>query len=150
MGLKDQLLQDMKAAMKEKDSIKKNTIQLVRSAILQDEKDNKIELTDDAIIQIIVSQIKKRKSSLPDYEKSGRSDLIEALNQEIEILMTYLPEQLTDEALTSIVEDTIKQVDAQSMRDMGKVMSAMIPKVQGKADNKRVSEIVKLKLNSLS
>ncbi len=150
MGLKVQLLQDMKTAMKEKDSIKKNTIQLVRSAILQEEKDNKIELTDEAIIQIISSQVKKRKSSLPDYEKSGRSDLIEALNQEIEILMTYLPEQLTDETLTSIVEDTIKQVDAQSMRDMGKVMSAIIPKVQGKADNKKVSEIVKLKLSTLS
>ncbi|WP_273326478.1 GatB/YqeY domain-containing protein [Vallitalea guaymasensis] len=143
MSLKVQLLQDMKSAMKEKDTLRKNTIQLVRSAILQEEKDNHVELSDDDIIKIISSQVKKRKSSLPEYEKSGRTDLVDDLKVEINILMSYLPEQLSDEELTSIVEKTIEEVGASSMKDMGKVMSAIIPKVQGKADNKKVSEIIR-------
>ncbi|GMQ63444.1 GatB/YqeY domain-containing protein [Vallitalea maricola] len=143
MSLKIQLLQDMKSAMKEKDTLRKNTIQLVRSAILQEEKDNHVELSDDDVIKIISSQVKKRKSSLPEYEKSGRTDLVDDLKVEINILMSYLPEQLSDEELTSIVEKTIEEVGASSMKDMGKVMSAIIPKVQGKADNKKVSEIIR-------
>ncbi|MCT4688345.1 GatB/YqeY domain-containing protein [Vallitalea sp.] len=143
MSLKVQLLQDMKSAMKEKDTLRKNTIQLVRSAILQEEKDNHVELSDDDIIKIISSQVKKRKSSLPEYEKSGRTDLVDDLKVEINILMSYLPEQLSDEELISIVEKTIEEVGASSMKDMGKVMSAIIPKVQGKADNKKVSEIIR-------
>ncbi|QUH31732.1 GatB/YqeY domain-containing protein [Vallitalea guaymasensis] len=143
MSLKVQLLQDMKSAMKEKDTLRKNTIQLVRSAILQEEKDNHVELSDDDVIKIISSQVKKRKSSLPEYEKSGRTDLVDDLKVEINILMSYLPEQLSDEELTSIVEKTIEEVGASSMKDMGKVMSAIIPKVQGKADNKKVSEIIR-------
>ncbi|WP_113674931.1 GatB/YqeY domain-containing protein [Vallitalea guaymasensis] len=143
MSLKVQLLQDMKSAMKEKDTLRKNTIQLVRSAILQEEKDNHVELFDDDVIKIISSQVKKRKSSLPEYEKSGRTDLVDDLKVEINILMSYLPEQLSDEELTSIVEKTIEEVGASSMKDMGKVMSAIIPKVQGKADNKKVSEIIR-------
>ena len=143
MSLKVQLLQDMKSAMKEKDILRKNTIQLVRSAILQEEKDNHVELFDDDIIKIISSQVKKRKSSLPEFEKSGRTDLVEDLKLEIEILMSYLPEQLTEEELISIVKETIQEVNASSMKDMGKIMSVIIPKVQGKADNKKVSEIIR-------
>lgn len=146
MSFKEVLLQDMKTAMKEKDVVRKNTIQLVRSAILQEEKDNKVDLSDDDVIKIIASQVKKRKSSLPEYEKSGRTDLVEELNKEIECLMSYLPEQLTEEELVSIVDDTINEVGASSMKDMGKVMSLIIPKVQGKADNKKVSEIIRNKL----
>ncbi|MCT4544079.1 MAG: GatB/YqeY domain-containing protein [Vallitalea sp.] len=143
MSLKVQLLQDMKTAMKEKNTLRKNTIQLVRSAILQEEKDNHVDLSDDDVINIIASQVKKRKSSLPEYEKSGRTDLVDDLKAEIDVLMSYLPEQLSDEELMSIIKDTIETVGASSMKDMGKVMSAVIPKVQGRADNKKVSEIIK-------
>lgn len=143
MSLKVQLLQDMKAAMKEKDTLRKNTIQLVRSAILQEEKDNHVELSDDDIIKIISGQVKKRKSSLPEYEKSGRTDLVDDLKLEIKILMCYMPKQLTEEELISIVKQTIEEVGASSMKDMGKIMSAIIPKVQGRADNKKVSEIIR-------
>ncbi|QUI23536.1 GatB/YqeY domain-containing protein [Vallitalea pronyensis] len=143
MSLKVQLLQDMKAAMKEKDTLRKNTIQLVRSAILQEEKDKQIELTEEDVVQIIVSQVKKRKSSLPEFEKSGRMDMVEDLKKEIEVLMTYLPEQLSDEALAGIVQETIEHVGAESMKEMGKVMSAIIPKIQGRADNKKVSELIR-------
>lgn len=146
MSLKEKLMQDMKASMREKDILRKNTIQLVRSAILQEEKDNQVELSDDQVIQIIASQVKKRKSSIPEYEKGGRTDLVEELNKEINILMTYLPEQLSDEELASIIDDVINEVGASSMKDMGKVMSAIIPKVQGRADNKKVSESIRNKL----
>ncbi|MFP4697615.1 MAG: GatB/YqeY domain-containing protein [Eubacteriales bacterium] len=148
MSLKKTLLQDMKTAMKEKDNVKKNTIQLVRSAVLQVEKDEKVELDDDAVVQIIASQVKKRKSSLPEFEKGGRTDLIEELNNEINILMSYLPKQLSDEELTDIINAVIEDIGAQSMKDMGKVMSAVGEKVKGRADNKRISLIVKQKLSS--
>ncbi len=143
MSLKVQLLQDMKTAMKEKDVLRKNTIQLVRSSILQEEKDKQIELTEDAVIRVIASQVKKRKSCLPEFEKSGRMDMVEDLKKEIEVLMTYLPEQLADEELAGIVQETIEHVGAKSMKDMGKVMSAIIPKVQGRADGKKVSELIR-------
>ncbi|TCT17053.1 hypothetical protein EDC18_101349 [Natranaerovirga pectinivora] len=148
MSLKDTLMQDLKVAMKEKDIVKKNTIQLVRSAILQIEKDNHTELDDSAIIEVIASQVKKRKSSLTEFEKSDRNDLIEELNKEIEILMDYLPKQLTDEELEQVISQVIAEVDATSMKDMGKVMSAVSEQIAGKADNQRVSTIVKQKLSS--
>jgi uncharacterized protein YqeY len=143
MSLKVKLLQDMKTAMKEKDILRKNTVQLVRAAVLQEEKDNQVELSDDDIIKVIASQVKKRRSSIPDYEKSGRADMVEELNNEIKILMSYLPEQLSDDELISIINEVITEVSASSMKDMGKVMSAILPKVQGRADNKKVSEIIR-------
>ena len=97
MSLKEQLFADLKTAMKEKDTIKKDTIQLIRSGVLQIEKDNKVELDDEGVIEVISKQLKSRRDSLPDYEKSGRQDLIEKLNKEIEVLLSYLPEQLSEE-----------------------------------------------------
>ena len=95
MSLKEQLFADLKTAMKEKDTLKKDTVQLIRSGILQFEKDNKVELDDEGVLDIITKQLKSRRDSLPDYQKSGREDLIEKLNKEIEILLGYLPEQLS-------------------------------------------------------
>lgn len=148
MSLKQVLFDDMKQAMKDKDMIKKNTLQFVRSAILQEEKDKQIELDDKAIIEVIASQVKKRKASLPEFEKSGRTELVKDLNIEIDILMKYLPKQLSDEELEQLIADTISELGASSMKDMGKVMSSLAPKTTGRADNKKVSEIVKQKLNA--
>ena len=97
MSLKEQLFADLKTAMKEKDTLKKDTVQLIRSGILQYEKDNKVELDDEGVLDIISKQLKSRRDSLPDFIKSGREDLIEKLNKEIEILLGYLPEQLSEE-----------------------------------------------------
>lgn len=146
MSLKEKLLQDMKEAMKQKDVIRKNTVQLVRSGILQIEKDNKVELDDEAVLDVIAKELKKRRDSLPDYEKSGRTDLIEDLNKEIEVLLGYLPEQLSESDIEKLVEETINEVQAATMKDMGKVMAAITPKVKGRADNKIVSSFVKQKL----
>ena len=97
MSLKEQLFADLKTAMKEKETLKKDTVQLIRSGILQYEKDNKVELDDEGVLDIISKQLKSRRDSLPDYVKSGREDLIEKLNKEIEILLGYLPEQLSED-----------------------------------------------------
>ena len=143
MSLKERLLQDMKDAMKAKDTVRKNTVQLVRSGVLQIEKDKKIELDDEGVLDVIAKELKKRRDSLPEFEKSGRTDLIENLNKEIEVLLGYLPEQLTEEEIQVIVDETIKEVQAESMKEMGKVMAAVTPKVKGRADNKIVSNYVK-------
>ena len=143
MSLKETLLNDMKEAMKEKDVLRKNTVQSVRGAILQQEKDTMKEVNEEQILDIIMSEIKKRKDALADFEKGNRPDLVDAANSEIAILQKYLPAQLSEEELTALVRETIAEVSAVSMKDMGKVMGAITPKVKGKADNSKVSSIVK-------
>ncbi len=143
MSLKEQLFADLKTAMKEKDSIRKDTVQLIRSGILQIEKDNKVELDDDGVIEVITKQLKSRRDSLPEFEKSGRTDLLEKLDQEIDILLGYLPEQLSETEIQTIVEEAIEETGASTIKDMGKVMSVITPKVKGRADNKIVGSFVK-------
>ena len=143
MSLKETLLQDLKVAMKEKDTIRKNTIQLVRAGVLQIEKDNHVELDDEGVLDVVAKELKKRRDSLPEFEKSGRTDLIDNLNKEIEVLLGYLPEQLTEDEIKKIVEETIAETGASSMKDMGKFMGAVSPKVKGRADNRVVSGYVK-------
>lgn len=143
MDIKERLMEDLKLSMKEKDTVRKNAVQSTRAAILQYEKDNKVTLSDDEVIVVIAKEVKKRKDALPDYEKSGREDLIADLKREIEVLTAYLPSQLSKEELEEIVVASIKKVDAQSMKDMGKIMAEVMPKVQGRADGRAVNEIVK-------
>ncbi|WP_458407986.1 GatB/YqeY domain-containing protein [Anaerotignum sp.] len=143
MSLKEQLFADLKTAMKEKDTLKKDTVQLIRSGILQFEKDNKVELDDEGVLDIISKQLKSRRDSLPDYIKSGREDLIEKLNKEIEILLGYLPEQLSEDEIAKIVEEAIAATGAASVKEMGKVMGMVNPKLKGRADMKVVGALVK-------
>ena len=145
--LKEKLLQDFKEAMKEKNELKKNTIMMVRAAILQIEKDTQKELNDDAILEILAKEIKKRKDSLEDIEKSGREDLIKQVNDEMAIIKAYLPKELSLEELEKIIEGVIAETGATSMKDMGKVMQAAKAKTAGRADNKIINEIVKKKLS---
>lgn len=148
MSLKEQLFADLKTAMKEKDTLRKDTVQLIRSGILQIEKDNKTELDDEGVLDVISKQLKSRRDSLPDFLKSGRTDLIEKLNKEIEILLSYLPEQLNEDEIKKIVEEAIASVGAASIKDMGKVMAAITPKVKGRADMKAVGSYVKKMLQN--
>ena len=143
MSLKEQLFADLKTAMKEKDTLKKDTVQLIRSGILQYEKDNKVDLDDEGVLDIISKQLKSRRDSLPDYVKSGREDLIEKLNKEIEILLGYLPEQLSEDEIQKIVEEAIAATGAASVKEMGKVMGIVNPKLKGRADMKVVGALVK-------
>ena len=143
MSLKETLLQDLKTAMKNKDILLKNTTPLFRSGVFQTEKNNQVELDDDGVLDVVAKELKKRRDSLPEYEKSGRTDLIENLNREIEVLLGYLPKQLTEDEIHKIVEETIAETGATTMKDMGKVMGAVSPKVKGRADNRVVSGYVK-------
>lgn len=145
--LKEKLLEDMKVSMRDKKVIRKNVIQMVRAAILQVEKDKQIELNDEQIIEIIAKESKKRKDSLADYEKSGRQDLIDQINEEIEILSEYLPKPLSTEEIEKIVEEIIASTGASSIKDMGIVMKEAKAKIGPAADGKTINEIVKTKLN---
>ena len=129
--------------MKEKDLVRKNTIQMIRSAILQIEKDKAIEVTDEQIIEIIAKESKKRKDAAKDFEKSQREDLIKQNNQEIDILAKYLPKQLTVEEIEDIVKEVITQTGASSMKDMGSVMKEAKNKIGASADGKTISDVVK-------
>jgi uncharacterized protein YqeY len=146
MSLKEVLQQDLKTAMKEKDSIRKNVITMVRAGILQIEKDKRIELDDEGVIEVIAKGLKQRKDSIVEFEKGNREDLIENINKEIDVLMSYLPQQLSQDEVSKIVAETITEVGATSAKDMGKVMSALMPKVKGRADGKLVNIIVKQQL----
>ncbi len=141
--LKEKLMEDLKSAMKEKDEIKKNTVQMVRAGILQIEKDKGIEVEDNQIIDIIAKEVKKRKDAAIDFEKGGREDLVEKNNKEIEILSAYLPKQLSREEIEAIVKEVITEVNATTIKDMGKVMKSAKEKIGAAADGKTINEVVK-------
>ena len=147
--MKEQLLQDLKEAMKEKDTIKKDAITMLRASILQVEKDTQKTLNDNEICAIVAKEVKKRKESLKEYEDANREDIVEGLKKEIEVLSKYLPEQLSKEEIEKLVDQAIIESQAISMKDMGEVMSILRPKTAGKADGKLVSDIVKEKLANI-
>ena len=149
--LKDTLNEDLKKAMIEKDNVAKVAIQMIKSAILLWEKDEKNigkEVTDEVIIEIVSKELKKRRDSLVEIEKSGRDDLISDLKREIELLLKYLPEQLSEDELKKIVEEAVKESGATTIKEMGKVMGLVTPKIKGRADNKAVSELIKSMLGA--
>ncbi len=143
MSYKERLADDLKSAMKNKDVVRKNVVQFTRAAILQYEKDNKVTLDDNGVLEIIAKQLKMRKDSLPDYEKSGRGDLIAELKAEMDVLMEYLPKQLSQEELEAIIKDVIAEIGASSIKDMGKVMALAKAKTVGRADGRAINEMAK-------
>ncbi|MDO4719979.1 MAG: GatB/YqeY domain-containing protein [Peptostreptococcaceae bacterium] len=143
MALKEKLMDDLKEAMKNKEQVKKSVVTLIRSAIKQKEVDERIELSDDDILAVISKQVKQRKDALEDFKKGGREDLIAQTEEEIAILSSYLPPQLSDEELEGIIKEVIEKVGASSMKDMGKIIGMANPVVKGRADGKRMNEIVK-------
>ncbi len=147
MSLKEQLSQDLKQAMKDKDVTRKNVVQLIRSGVLQIEKDNKVTLDDEGVLDVIAKQLKQRRDSLPDYEKSGREDLICELKTEMDILMGYLPRQLTREEIEEIVKAAVAETGASTVKDMGKIMACVMPKTKGRADGKVINEIARAYLS---
>lgn len=143
MSLKEQLAADLKSAMKEKDVVRKNVVQLVRAGVLQIEKDKQVTLDDEGVLDVIAKQLKQRRDSLPDYEKSGRDDLIAELKAEMDVLIKYLPAQLSEDELREIIAEAVKATGANSMKDMGKIMAAVSPKTKGRADGKMINQIYK-------
>ena len=143
MTLKDKLMDDLKQSMKNKEQIRKSVVILIRSAIKQKEVDERVEVSEEDVLAIISKQMKQRKDALEEFKKAQREDLILQTEQEIEILTQYLPKQLTDDELESIIQEIINQIGASTMKDMGKIMGLATPKVQGRADGKRINEVVK-------
>ena len=141
--LKEELMKDLKEAMKEKNTIKKDTVQMVRAAILQIEKDKGIEVDDNKIIEIIAKEVKGKKDALVEFEKGGREDLIEQTNKEIEVLEKYLPKQLSKDEITEIVKEIIVSLGATSIKDMGPVMKEAKAKIGAAADGRTINEVVK-------
>ena len=141
--LKEKLMEDLKESMKNKDTIRKNTIQMVRAGILQIEKDKGIEVEDDKILEIISKEVKTKKDVLKDFEKAERQDLIDQTNQEISVLQEYLPKQLSREEIKAEVEKIITDIGATSMKDMGAIMREAKAKMGASAEGKTINEVAK-------
>ena len=149
MALKDMLFADLKQALKDKDTVKKDIVQMVRAGVLQIEKDNKIEASDEDVMVVINKEIKKLTDVLPDFQKAGRQDLIDEAEKKIAILKAYLPEQMSEDAIKQLIQKAVSDLGAVSMKDMGKVMGAVSAQTKGRADNRLVSQLVKEILSSL-
>ena len=141
--LKEKLLEDLKVSMRDKNVVRKNTVQMVRAAILQIEKDTGNEVDDAKIIDIIAKEIKKKKDAMVDFEKAERQDLIDQTNEEMKVLEEYLPKQLSKEEIKEIVSKVIDETGATSMKDMGIVMKEAKAKIGAGADGKTINEVVK-------
>ena len=147
--MRERILNDLKEAMKAQDKKTLSVIRMVKGAIQMEELNKKKELDDDEVIAIIAKQIKTRKESIVEFEKGNRQDLIDATNEEIEILNKYMPVQLTEEEVNKIIDEIFLEVKPTSIRDMGKIMGVANSKLKGKADMGSVSAIIKNKLNNL-
>lgn len=143
MSLKERLHEDWKLAMKSRNSFRAGVLSMARAAILQSEKSDGVPLDDDGVIAVLSKEVKQRRESIVEFEKGNRPDLVEQTNKEIDILLEYLPQQLTEDEIGEIVREAVIAVGANSIKDMGRVMSVIQPKIRGRADGKVVSSIVK-------
>lgn len=147
--MKNKILEDLKLAMKAQDKEKLSVVRMVKGAIQMEELNKKHELNDDEVIAIISKQIKSRKEAIVEFEKANRNDLVEQNQKEIEILNTYMPEQLSDDEINKIIDEAFAKINPTSERDMGKIIGSISPLLKGKADMGSVSKIVKEKLSNL-
>lgn len=146
MALIDILKEEQKLAMKAKDKVRLGTIRLVLSAIKQREVDEQITLNDDDILAVMVKMVKQRRDSVAQYEAANRQDLADAEQAEITILEAFMPQPLSDDEVSALIDDAITQSAAAGMQDMGKVMAVLKPQIQGRADMGKVSGLVRTKL----
>ena len=145
--MREKILADLVAAMKSQDKEKLAVLRMVKGAMQLEEINLKHELTDDEVLTVLVRQIKTRKESILEFEKGNRQDLIDATNKEIEILNAYMPAQLSEEEVISIIDEAFLEIKPESPKDMGKIMGFVTPKLKGKTDMSKVSQIIKEKLN---
>ena len=142
----EKLEKDMIEAMKAKDMFRLTVIRMVKGALKQEQIDHKKEINDELLIDVVNKQIKMRKDSITEFEKGNRQDLVDKTQAEIDILLAYLPEQLSTEEVEKIINDIFEEVKPEGMKDMGKVMGLAQGKLKGKADMKEVSTIIRNKL----
>ena len=148
MALKEKITVDMQDAMRNKDSEKLNAIRLLQSSIKQKEVDDRVEIDDTMILNIIEKMLKQRRDSIEAFKKANRNDLVVKEEFEVKLLQTYMPEPLSSEDVEKEIDSAIKAVDAKSMKDMGAVMSAVKLKVSGRANMAEVSQKIKEKLTN--
>ena len=147
MSLKEKLLSNMKDAMKSKDSVKLGTVRSVISAVKNQEIDLKKELSEEEILTIVSREVKKRKEAAVLYEKGNRPELKDKEIQEMKILQTYLPEQVSEKDLRRRIQEVIAETGAEGMKDFGKIMKTLVPEFKGKADNSLIKELANEYLN---
>lgn len=143
MSLKQQLKDDVKVAMREKNVVKRDSIRAINTMIKQIEVDERIELADEDIIKLIQKGIKQREEAISQFKEAGRDELVAKEQEQIDVFAVYLPKQLSDEELEAGMKEIVEEVGASSMKDMGKVMGQATKKFAGVADGKRISEITK-------
>ena len=149
MDLVNKINEDMKLAMKSQDKEKLSVVRMIKSAVQLAKIELKHELSDEEVIDVISKQIKMRKDSITEFSKAGREDLVEQYSREVEILNTYMPEQLSLEEVTKIIDEVFANVNPTSQKQMGLIMKEVNPKVRGKFDMGEVSKIIKDKLSNL-
>ena len=145
----DKIKEDIVKALKEKDTLKLQTLRGVKGEVDLEHINKKVEINDDLLISVISHQIKTRKESIAEFEKGNRSDLIDKTNIEINLLQEYLPAQLSIDEINKILDDAFNKINPTSAKDMGLIMSEVSPQLKGKADMSQVSSIIKERLNNL-
>ena len=147
--MRNNLLNDLVSAMKNQDKETLSVLRMVKGAIQLEEINLKHELTDDEFIGVVAKQIKTRKESIVEFEKAGRTDLVEQTSKEIEILNKYMPEQLSEEEVLKVIDEAFNEIKPQAQSDMGKLMGYVNPKLKGKADMGFVSKTIKERLSNM-
>ena len=142
MSLRDRIQTDVTAAMRSGDALRRDVLRMAQNAIYAVEKKDRRELSDDDVVGVLTREVKTRRESVDAFRKGGRDDLVAKEEAEIAILSTYLPEQLDDAAIEALVDEAVAATGAQSARDLGKVMGWLSPRTRGRADGKRVAELV--------
>jgi len=148
MSLKEKIQEDVKDAMRARDKARIGTLRMVTAAIKQVEVDTRTDMSDEAVVLVLDKMAKQRRESLEQYEAAGRDDLAEQERYELGVLADYLPEPLSEAELASLIDEAISSTGAAGMQDMGKVMGVLKPQVQGRADMKALSGIIRTRLNS--
>jgi len=147
MGLEERLVEEMKQAMKSNEKLKLSTIRMVRSALKNKEIELRKKLEDEDIVKVIQAMLRKGEESVEQFQTGGRMDLVEKEKSEIEIMKSFLPQPLSQEEILKIIDQSIQETQASSLKDLGKVMKSVIPKMGGKADGKLINQLVKEKLS---
>ena len=146
MALRERLTEEMKEAMKARDDLRLSSIRLIRSAVKNKDIELKREIAEQEIVEVIATLVKQRRESIRLFSEAGRQDLVEKEEKELAVLLGFLPQQLSREAVAELVDRAIAECGAQGGKDMGRVMKALMPHVAGRADGKMVSDIVREKL----
>jgi uncharacterized protein YqeY len=147
MSLEERLVEEMKQAMKSNDKLRLSTIRMIRSALKNKEIELRKKLEDEDVVKVIQAMVRKGEESVEQFQIGGRMDLVEKEKKEIEILKSFLPQPLSQEEILKIIDQSIQEAQASSLKDIGKVMKSVMPKIGGKADGKLINQLVKEKLS---